>query len=150
MGVVSIKTNNIFPLFFLKFIFGRRFASKLNVGVNISVFVDCSTANKRPRRVKWELFTAINLCGFVSDAVTESRQLAAVRPVRVHRLQFVLVCLLVSLYWEYIGSYTKQTLGVIEVAPAFFISHLVLLLLLLPPPALSFLQLMSRFPCFSG
>lgn len=55
-----------------------RLASTLIEEVNISVFVDRSTASQRLRRVKWELFSTINLCGFVSDALTERRQFAAV------------------------------------------------------------------------
>lgn len=73
-----ISSFFIFCLKNEKSILEARLASTLIEEVNISVFVDRSTASQRLRRVKWELFSAINLCGFVSDALTERRQFAAV------------------------------------------------------------------------
>lgn len=105
-----------------------RLASTLIEEVNISVFVDRSTASQRPRRVKWELFSAINLCGFVSDALTERRQFAA---VCWGSTGLILSCLFGRPSVLGIHQFAHKTnAGVAKVAPAlffFFISHLALL-----------------------
>lgn len=126
-----------------------RLASTLIEEVNISVFVDRSTASQRPRRVKWELFSAINLCGFVSDALTERRQFAA---VCWGSTGLILSCLFGRPSVLGIHQFAHKTnAGVAKVAPALFcFSFLTWLSCPSLPSPFSCFQLMSRFPCFSG
>lgn len=66
--------------------------------------------------------------------------------LRVCWLEFVLVCLVPSLNSEYLGLHDKQTLDYLRWPQPFRFSPGSCP----PPPPRSSLQLMSRFPCFSG